>query len=150
VARSEGGPVTTAFDPRAAMARCKAASSGPWEPSAAKNDVLDPKLDIIACFCEREDYEADAEFIAHAREDLPAALEALEEAQGGWNAAAAELARHDCNVGEFGCSAPDSKGPCTKHQLAEAQGRIGAIREAAELAPEVAIATILAILGESE
>ena len=79
-----------------------------------------------------------------------AALEALEEAQGGWNAAAAELARHDCNVGEFGCSAPDSKGPCTKHQLAEAQGRIGAIREAAELAPEVAIATILAILGESE
>ncbi len=34
--------------------------------------------------------------------------------------------------------------------LAEAQGRIGAIREAAELAPEVAIAMILAILGESE
>ena len=94
--------------------------------------------------------QTDAEFFAHARADLLAALEALEEAQGGWNAAAAELARHDCNVGEFGCSAPDSKGPCTKHQLAEAQGRIGAIREAAELAPEVAIATILAILGESE
>ncbi len=38
--------------------------------------------------------------------------------------------------------------PAALEALEEAQGRIGAIREAAELAPEVAIATILAILGE--
>ena len=62
----------------------------------------------------------------HYSRDLPAALEA----QGGWNKAAAELARHDCNVGEFGCSAPDSKGLCTKHQLAEAQGKLEAVEQA--------------------
>ena len=61
----------------------------------------------------------------HYSRDLPAALEA----QGGWNKAAAELARHDCNVGEFGCSAPDSKGLCTKHQLAEAKGKLKAKSE---------------------
>ena len=64
-----------------------------------------------------------------------ALVEALEEAQGGWNKAAAELARHDCNVGEFGCSAPDSKGLCTKHQLAEAQGKLDRIEAAAGFGP---------------
>ncbi len=60
---------------------CEAASPGPWEPSGAKNDVLGPKLDIIACFCEREDYEADAEFIAQARTNVPLLVAALQEAQ---------------------------------------------------------------------
>ncbi|KKM80259.1 hypothetical protein LCGC14_1341640 [marine sediment metagenome] len=137
---------------------CEAAMPGPWLSATRAS----PEPHIVSVAALRADNmgepvcelwsgkEATGDFIAQARTLVPQLVEELEEAQGGWNAAAAELTRHDCNVGEFGCSAPDSKGPCTKHQLAEAQGRIGAIREAAELAPEVAIATILAILGESE
>jgi hypothetical protein len=68
--------------------------------------------------------------IAECRDERIATLERqLAEARDGWNQMAAEMERHDCNVGEFSCSAPDSKGPCTKHRLAEARGKLDAVQE---------------------
>ncbi len=77
------------FDPQAARERCEAASETPWTVGT------EPQLNMVAeCGDTRNGQsiyvfayrlasaEADADFIAHAREDLPAALEALEEAQG--------------------------------------------------------------------
>ena len=76
------------FDPQAAKERCEAASETPWTVGN------EPQLNMVAeCGDTRNGLslyvfayrlapaEADAEFIAHARSDLPAALEALEEAQ---------------------------------------------------------------------
>ncbi len=66
------------MDIQAAKARCKAASPGPWVKAAGGH---------IHSRAWGQGWVArangnDAEFIAHARTDLPAVLEALEEAQG--------------------------------------------------------------------
>jgi hypothetical protein len=70
------------FNPAAARARCEAATPGPWVQSNTHSDVLGPTLAIIARLRLETNHEANLDFIAHARSDLPAALEALEEAQG--------------------------------------------------------------------
>jgi len=84
----------TEFDIQAARKRCEAATPGPWKIRAAVNGfdkdvaILDSFGQIIAeVFMQvnREVFRpavANAAFIKHARSDLPAALEALEEAQG--------------------------------------------------------------------
>ena len=88
---------TAEFDPQAARERCKAASEGPWvnahgefvsqaDTFIAICRVNRPVLeDIVAgksVLAPRGAEQANKDFIAHARTDLPAALEALEEAQG--------------------------------------------------------------------
>ncbi|KKL16706.1 hypothetical protein LCGC14_2492840 [marine sediment metagenome] len=70
--------------------RCEAATDGPWlavplqELAVAGNFMVTWR--VIAStkqgVMKQIRQEADAEFAAHARSDLPAALEALEEAQG--------------------------------------------------------------------
>ena len=71
-----------------ARERCEAATEGPWEMFEAKDSPpIVRKVNGQRFVCEvRGSWQTmltkDAEFIAHARSDLPAALEALEEAQG--------------------------------------------------------------------
>ena len=70
----------------AIKALADAATEGPWEMAGAKNDILSPDLDIIACFCDRQDDEgigqadADVAFIAASREAVPALIADLERA----------------------------------------------------------------------
>ena len=67
------------LDRTAARARCETATKGPWEAKCSGHDypyiVAHGKQ--LAC---GEDFGKmpDAEFIAHARTDLPAALDALD------------------------------------------------------------------------
>ena len=76
-------------------AREQAATPGEWQASGAKNDILTMNLDIIACFCDREDdYGADCDFIAHARSDVPWLLEKLKAAREY----ASEMDRDDCVI----------------------------------------------------
>ena len=110
------------MDTAAARKRCEAAKPGPWRATGfdgLKEGANYHDFSIIASqigdedifitnigpfFCPVEvskeqaaDEWATAEFIAHARTDLPAALEALEEAQGKLEAVQklpAELAAH--------------------------------------------------------
>jgi hypothetical protein len=74
------------FDPQAARKRCEAATPGDWrvETFVSLFEIFDEHGSSIY------NGKANREFIAHARSDLPAALEALEEAQGNrrWLAAA--------------------------------------------------------------
>lgn len=72
------------LDTQAAKARCWAATPGPWTPASILHLA----------------HKDDIEFAAHARSDLPDALEALEEAQG----ALRELCR--------GHNSRGSDGPC--------------------------------------
>jgi hypothetical protein len=69
------------FNPQAARERCEAATPVPWVQSNTHSDVLGPTLAIIARLRLETNHEANLDFIAHARSDLPTALEALEEAQ---------------------------------------------------------------------
>lgn len=90
------------FDPKAARERCDAATPEPWtvyvsqggseEGDLEQEHWLEANTVSKWPFCilpHRPDIPGpetqaprDAEFIAHARSDLPAALEAMEEAQG--------------------------------------------------------------------
>ena len=74
------------FDPQAAWERGEAATEGPWEASEEIRThamvVFQPENGGLIIHDGECLSNADAEFIAHARSDLPAALEALEEAQG--------------------------------------------------------------------
>ena len=100
----------TGLDAAAARARCNAATPGPWfkdrddrgveivmSPEPARNlgsEPVDawPDVDIVVASTEHADIDyatADAEFIAHARTDLVAALDALDRV----------LALCDANVG---------------------------------------------------
>ena len=69
----------------AIKALADAATEGPWEMAGAKNDILSPDLDIIACFCDRQDDEgigqadADVAFIAAAREAVPCLIKHIED-----------------------------------------------------------------------
>ena len=68
------------MDTAAAKKRCEAATEGPWYDSVG--DVFRDAGEPIARCQTLSKSRPDARFIAHARSDLPAALEALEEAQG--------------------------------------------------------------------
>ncbi|MEU4051336.1 hypothetical protein AB0F09_19315 [Streptomyces olivaceus] len=54
-------------------ARVNAATAGPWSVSPEYSDVLGPDGEQLADFW----YDADGEFMAHAREDVPALLAEL-------------------------------------------------------------------------
>lgn len=54
-------------------ARLKAATAGPWSVSPEYSDVLGPDGEQLADFW----YDADGEFMAHAREDVPVLLAEL-------------------------------------------------------------------------
>jgi len=85
--------MTESFDRAAIKARAEAATPGPWdtsttswEPEALMVDMPDGADDVYSLawhagggLCVMS--AADAEFIAHAREDIPALLAALEEAE---------------------------------------------------------------------
>lgn len=62
-------------------ARTNAATDGPWEPTRHGVETVPPddlhRFDIMAEQVARTDFTVDAEFIAHARTDLPAATTAL-------------------------------------------------------------------------
>ncbi len=93
------------MDIQAARARCEAASEAPWavghEPQlnmVAECGDTNNGLSLYVFAYHLAPAEADAEFIAHARSDLPVALEALEEAQAAseeyenrWMAAQQEI-----------------------------------------------------------
>ncbi len=82
------------MDTAAAKKRCEAASKGPWASEGPGGWVSGPipggrpngeiigrfRLERTGLHYEQDD-QANADFAAHARTDLPAALEALEEAQ---------------------------------------------------------------------
>jgi hypothetical protein len=79
------------LDTQAARARCEAATEEPWAVDGLNRLFIvapkHPKHGIITDFGPRAtkghpERDANAEFIARARSDLPAALDALEEAQG--------------------------------------------------------------------
>ncbi len=74
------------LDIQAAKQWCEAATDGPWEADEDEKThamvVYQPESGSPVVYDGECLSDADAEFIAHAREDLPAALEALEEAQG--------------------------------------------------------------------
>ena len=84
------------FVPQEAKKRCEAATEGPWEMFEAKGSPpIVRKVNGQRFVCEvRGSWQTmltkDADFIAHARSDLPAALEALAEAQGKLGALEAE------------------------------------------------------------
>lgn len=68
--------MTAPFDPKAARLRCEAAPEGPWTVQRG---------DYPYAYVRYEDGEdtsvmrgEDAEFVAHARADLPAALDLIE------------------------------------------------------------------------
>jgi hypothetical protein len=84
------------LDVEAIEARCEAATPGPWEWSERRQwltgpdyaDVIEPDDVDCGSWCQggsskiRWDRpEADADFIAHARSDIPALLTALSESQ---------------------------------------------------------------------
>ena len=80
------------MDIQAARERCEAATEGPWlrHQWGTKSQVVEAKVNTETApgikmvgqrILAREMLKANAEFVAHARSDLPAALEALEEAQ---------------------------------------------------------------------
>lgn len=72
-------------DPRAwcdqVDGRTNAATDGPWEPTRHGVETVPPddlhRFDIMAEQVARTDFTVDAEFIAHARTDLPAATKKL-------------------------------------------------------------------------
>ncbi|KKK47592.1 hypothetical protein LCGC14_3153620 [marine sediment metagenome] len=77
------------FDPQAARERCEAATPEPWVaeldyvsaliPGKRPNGEIIGRLQpSISDLFSREQEYANAEFAAHARSDLPAALEVLE------------------------------------------------------------------------
>ena len=70
------------FDPQAARERGEAAIPAPWtlrrEADGGPDVEVMSEQTVIAAM---GDFYPEAEFVAHARSDLPAALEALEEAQ---------------------------------------------------------------------
>ncbi len=83
------------MDTLAAKKRCEAATPEPWETHQEGDGFNSVRIckpisdgecqpvgeaEILGTI--RAQAEANADFIAHARSDLPAALEALEEAQG--------------------------------------------------------------------
>jgi len=77
------------MDIAAAKKRCEAATGGPWlvtDRNEAGDRYVGPAEEYVAIVVRdalaRLMTDANAEFIAHARTDLPAALEALEEAKG--------------------------------------------------------------------
>ena len=81
------------MDTAAAKKRCEAATEGPWIaeldyvaafiPGKRPNgEIIGRWQTSISGLLSDEQRQANAEFAAHARSDLPAALEALEEAQG--------------------------------------------------------------------
>ncbi len=66
-----------------AKKRCEAAMPAPWRTRRKEDDA--PNVDVMmgkTVIATMGDFYPEAEFVAHARSDLPAALEALEEAQG--------------------------------------------------------------------
>ena len=80
------------FDPQAAKERCEAATPEPWTaeldyisafiPGKRPNGEIIGRLEpSISDLFSREQKYANATFAAHARSDLPAALEVLEEAR---------------------------------------------------------------------
>ena len=89
------------MDIAAANKRCEAATAGPYRVEQKRGNP--PYMVVIAEDVSMVDFGGrwdDAQFFAHARSDLPAALEALEEAQG----ALRELCR--------GHNSRGSDGPC--------------------------------------
>lgn len=86
---------------RAARARCEAAHKGPWKPSYGLDDV---RVTIVRCGPYPYDDaiakvygNVNAEFIYHARTDLPAALDALD-AKDAENERLKDLLRDWCSV----------------------------------------------------
>ena len=76
-------------------ARVEAASEGPWHVSFTGEQVHGPQSEWVS-----DAYENDAEFIAHARTDIPLLLKVAE--------AAKELEVFRATVKGFG----DASGPC--------------------------------------
>jgi len=116
------------MDIAAAKKRCKAASETPWtighEPQlnmvAECGDTTNGQSMYIYAY-HLSSVEADAEFIAHARTDLPTTLEELEEAQ-------AQISQM---VDGGACPARDPNGECVELNAA-ISGREEAQRQLAE------------------
>ena len=81
------------MDTKAIKKRCEAATPEPWKFVAGESNNQPTPDDCLGSIVgddwilaeiknDTPQPEANAKFIAHARSDLPAALEALEEAQG--------------------------------------------------------------------
>ena len=135
------------FNPQAARERCEAATPGPWAIGGLNRLFVvapkRPKHGIITDFGPRAkghpEREANAEFIAHARSDLPAALEehsaAIERGVMLWRQFLWLLSAVDRE-----CAAAE-----------QAQGKMNRLREFAETGcADIERDGILAILGESE
>lgn len=83
--------------------RCEAATPGPWVRTGTKAQLVDSrpeeKYGIRSIAVEIwSDIEANAEFIAHAREDIPNLLDRTERAEAKRDAAAANSAVRDCSA----------------------------------------------------
>ena len=132
-----------------ALRRCEAATEGPWHRSCATINTKDGGL-VATLAPSKRNKGADSEFIAHARTDLPAALEALEEARGALRGVEREYQELqdevDCEDGH----GSECK-PCLHHQLKEARGKLDDIRElTVTVHAEIERNDILAILRGEE
>lgn len=81
------------FDREAARARCDAATEGPWTLDSPPEASLIISTPTTWAVFDGEAETDDAEFIAHARTDLPAALDQLEAAEVVGGRLAKELAQ---------------------------------------------------------
>jgi hypothetical protein len=107
-----------ALDLDAIEARANAASPEPWEPGSAepghiseRQRLVWPRYGTGAPLCRlerpgrREQDDADAEFIAHARTDVPALVERVRELEARMQRAAAHL-----HVGAIGAALRELEG----------------------------------------
>ena len=149
------------FDPQAATKRCEAATPEPWAIGGLNRLFVvapkRPKHGIITDFGPRAkghpEREANAEFIVHARSDLPAALEehsaAIERGVMLWRQFLWLLSAVDRE-----CAAAEQAQAgraAALEALEEAQGKLNRLREFAETGcADIERGGILAILGESE
>ncbi len=95
---------TTPPDPDAIRARCEAATPAPWE--ADDNDIWTADGDR---FIGSPPRIADAEFIAHARTEIPALLDEIERQTAERDALAAKVARVEELAKHWLASNPDDR-----------------------------------------
>jgi hypothetical protein len=80
-------------------ARAQAATAGPWTVSEDYSDVLGPDGDHLASYWNPTSETRNGEFIAHARQDVPALLAEIRRLKGQRKYLIGQLAKRDAESG---------------------------------------------------